>query len=166
MCRGTDYVANTLLRKIREVEAEKLKLQRDKANLENTLEAEQEYISNRLSKQVCEAWLLNRRVPWACGSPVRSLCSLPAVCMPARHWLATVPILCPPHRALLQLEQLAMEKNTMMTEKLELRRQVNELAASVDKLNREKVALEAQVRWVGGAHGSRGSRARRWRVGW
>ncbi|KAL6782381.1 hypothetical protein ACKKBG_A06570 [Auxenochlorella protothecoides x Auxenochlorella symbiontica] len=88
-----DYVANTLLRKIREVEAEKLKLQRDKANLENTLEAEQEYISNRLSKQ---------------------------------------------------LEQLAMEKNTMMTEKLELRRQVNELAASVDKLNREKVALEAQ----------------------
>lgn len=59
-----------------------------------------------------------------------------------------------------------MEKNTMMTEKLELRRQVNELAASVDKLNREKVALEAQVRWLGGVHGSRGSRARRWRVGW
>lgn len=47
-----EFISGTLLRRIREAEAEKAKLLREKASLENSLEAEQEYISNRLSKQL------------------------------------------------------------------------------------------------------------------
>lgn len=40
-----------------ELNLERNKMTREKVNLENQLEAEQEYILNKLHKQVCHSWM-------------------------------------------------------------------------------------------------------------
>lgn len=41
-----------------ELNLERNKMTREKVNLENQLEAEQEYILNKLHKQVCDSWMV------------------------------------------------------------------------------------------------------------
>lgn len=70
---GAEYITNSLLKRLRELESEKLKLQHEKAALENTLEAEQEYISRKLCKQVREGSTLCMR--GGCALLHRHCCS-------------------------------------------------------------------------------------------
>jgi hypothetical protein len=63
------------------------------------------------------------------------------------------------------VEKLGGEKVGLQREKSDLQRQVTDLAACVDKLNRDKVALEQQMEMeVGGGGGGGGGRGRGW--GW
>jgi hypothetical protein len=86
--------AMTLKRQLKMLSDERVRLMHEKADLENILEAEQEYISLKLTKQV---------------------------------------------------EKMALEKESLVREKVELARQVEELSSAVERVRREKVALEAAL---------------------
>ena len=86
--------AMALKRQLKMLSDERVRLMKEKADLENVLEAEQEYISLKLTKQV---------------------------------------------------EKMASEKDSLAREKAELARQVEDLSSAVERVRREKVALEAAL---------------------
>lgn len=115
-----EFLTNTLQKKLE-------KLNREKVDLENRLEVEQEYIVNKLRKQLealnCDKARMHRE----------------KVDLENQLEAEQEYIMNKLHK---QVAKLGSEKTVLQRERSELQRQVSDLGGAVDKLNKEKVALE------------------------
>ncbi|KAK9814140.1 hypothetical protein WJX72_001207 [[Myrmecia] bisecta] len=118
-----EYLVNNLQKRLQQLNSEKV-------NLESKLEVEQEYIVNKLQKKLEEL------------SMEKSKLNLEKVDLENQLEAEQEYIV---NKLQKQVEKLGREKRNLAKEKSELQRQVTDLAASVDKLNRDKIALENQM---------------------
>ncbi|GIL88171.1 hypothetical protein Vretimale_14088 [Volvox reticuliferus] len=115
-----EFLANTLQKRLE-------KLAKEKVDLENRLEAEQEYVVNKLRKAIDQLSVEKNKL----------MCE--KVELENQLECEQEYIL---NRLQKQVDKLASDKLALQKEKAELQRTVADLAASVDKLNKDKVNLE------------------------
>jgi coiled-coil domain-containing protein 6 len=118
-----EYLVNNLHKRLE-------KLNTEKVDLENRLEVEQEYIVNKLQKKLDEL------------SQEKSKLNLEKVNLENQLEAEQEYIV---NKLQKQVERLGKEKRALQKEKADMQRQVTDLAGAVDKLNRDKVALENQM---------------------
>ncbi|KAL3143243.1 hypothetical protein ABBQ38_002094 [Trebouxia sp. C0009 RCD-2024] len=118
-----EYLVNNLQRRLAKVNEEK-------AALESRLTSEQEYLDNQLQKKLRE---LNHE---------RSKMTKEKVNLENQLEAEQEYILNKLHK---QVDRLHSEKGCLQKEKAELQRTVTELGSSIDKMHRDKVALESQM---------------------
>ncbi|KXZ43712.1 hypothetical protein GPECTOR_82g246 [Gonium pectorale] len=115
-----EFLTNTLQKRLE-------KLAKEKVDLENRLEAEQEYVVNKLRKAIEQLSVEKNKL----------MCE--KVELENQLECEQEYIL---NRLQKQVDKLASDKVSLQKEKAELQRTVSDLAASVDKLNKDKVNLE------------------------
>ncbi|GLC44823.1 hypothetical protein PLESTB_001210100 [Pleodorina starrii] len=115
-----EFLANTLQKRLE-------KLTKEKVDLENRLEAEQEYVVNKLRKAIDQLSVEKNKL----------MCE--KVELENQLECEQEYIL---NRLQKQVDKLASDKLSLQKEKADLQRTVSDLAASVDKLNKDKVNLE------------------------
>eukprot|EP00877_Chromochloris_zofingiensis_P010030 jgi/Chrzof1/5280/Cz15g20160.t1 len=118
-----EFLTNTLQKKLE-------KLNKEKVDLENRLEAEQEYIVNKLRKQLEQLSVEKTKLH-------REKVDLENQLEMEQEYIM--------NKLQKQVEKLGGEKDSLQRERSDLQRQVGDLAAAVDKLNRDKVNLENQM---------------------
>jgi coiled-coil domain-containing protein 6 len=115
-----EYLVNTLQKRLD-------KLNKEKVDLEAQLETEQEHITNQLHKKLAELTLEKHRL------------NLEKINLENQLEAEQEYIV---NRLQKQVSRLAQEKQSLQNEKNHLQRTVTDLAGSVDRMNRDKVALE------------------------
>eukprot|EP00879_Flechtneria_rotunda_P000646 GHRR01000760.1.p1 GENE.GHRR01000760.1~~GHRR01000760.1.p1 ORF type:complete len:359 (+),score=134.38 GHRR01000760.1:317-1393(+) len=118
-----ELITNTLQKKLEQ-------LNKEKVDLESRLEIEQEYVVNKLCKQLDQLSAEKAKLH-------KEKVDLENQLEAEQEYIM--------NKLQKQLEKLASEKGTLQRERTDMQRQCSELSAAVDKLNRDKVALENQM---------------------
>ncbi|MEW5314498.1 MAG: hypothetical protein WDW38_005993 [Sanguina aurantia] len=121
--REEEFLTNNLQKKLEKVMREKLELERK-------LETEQELVANKLRKQLEQLSVEKTKLH-------KEKIDLENFMEAEQEYLS--------NRLQKQVDKLGQEKTGLQREKSELQRQVTDLGASVDKLNKDKVLLEQQM---------------------
>ncbi|KAF8058410.1 hypothetical protein HT031_005534 [Scenedesmus sp. PABB004] len=118
-----EFLTNTLQKKLE-------KLIKEKVDLESRLETEQEYVVNKLCKQL-------EQLSGEKAKLHKEKVDLENQLEAEQEYIM--------NKLQKQLEKLGAEKGGLQRERAELQRAVHELSGAVDRLNRDKVQLEAAM---------------------